>query len=270
MNKHIVKDFENKPKTSANFFVNLFCCVLFFAVMYWLRWFFPQEKTIHLVLIGLIVSVAPLWLYDLLGLKVYERPSTGLTKPGEMNFQRLILKLIGLYFTYFVILIFYKLNSFYYVSAKAIDFYGNFFSVLYEWGPFFILISAFYFWIVDRRQKNPYDEYWQMGCFLTGRFKEVKGVVLKEYVKGWFIKAFFIPLMFGLLVIYVDIVLQARWDGASFVPLYNQFLDVFYAVDILFGVLGYVLALRLLDTHIQSTEPTVLGWFVCLACYSPF
>jgi isoprenylcysteine carboxyl methyltransferase (ICMT) family protein YpbQ len=238
--------------------------------MYWLRWFFPQEKTIHLVLIGLIVSVAPLWLYDLLGLKVYERPSTGLTKPGEMNFQRLILKLIGLYFTYFVILIFYKLNSFYYVSAKAIDFYGNFFSVLYEWGPFFILISAFYFWIVDRRQKNPYDEYWQMGCFLTGRFKEVKGVVLKEYVKGWFIKAFFIPLMFGLLVIYVDIVLQARWDGASFVPLYNQFLDVFYAVDILFGVLGYVLALRLLDTHIQSTEPTVLGWFVCLACYSPF
>jgi protein-S-isoprenylcysteine O-methyltransferase Ste14 len=103
-----------------------------------------------------------------------------------------------------------------------------------------------------------------------GRLKEVNGVVLQEYARAWFIKALFIPIMFGLLITYVDVVLQWQWDGASFMPLYNHLLDIFYAVDILFAVLGYILALRFLDTHIQSTEPTVLGWAVCLACYSPF
>ena len=271
MNKHIVKNFENPPATSANFLLNLACCVLFFVAMHLLRYFFPHDETLRLVLIGLIITAIPLWLYDLFYLKVYKRPSAGLLiKSGETNLQRLVFKLIGLYFTYLVILIFYKFNPVYYISDKAANFYGVFFCIFYKWGPLFLLISTFYFWMIDRRQKDPYDEYWQMGCLLMGRLKEVNGVVLQEYARAWFIKAFFVPFMFALLVTYADSILQWRWDGASLMPLYNHLLDMFYAVDILFGVLGYILALRLLDTHIQSTEPTVLGWLVCLACYSPF
>jgi protein-S-isoprenylcysteine O-methyltransferase Ste14 len=33
---------------------------------------------------------------------------------------------------------------------------------------------------------------------------------------------------------------------------------------------GYLATLRLTDTHIRSTEPTLLGWVVALACYQPF
>jgi hypothetical protein len=266
-----VRNFENQPKTSANFLLNLSCCVLFFLVMYWLRCLFPHDATIHLVLIGLIIAVIPLWLYDLVYLKVYNRPSTGLiTKPGKTNLQRLVLKLIGLYFTYLVILIFYKFNPVFYVTEKAVHSYGAFLGVLTQWGPFLLAFSAFYFWMVDRRQKDPYDEYWQVGCLLTGRWKDVNAVVLQEYVRVWFIKAFFLPVMFALLITYADSIMQWHWDSSAFMPLYNHLLDLFYAVDIFFGVMGYVLTLRFLDTHIQSTEPTILGWAVCLACYSPF
>jgi protein-S-isoprenylcysteine O-methyltransferase Ste14 len=43
-----------------------------------------------------------------------------------------------------------------------------------------------------------------------------------------------------------------------------------YTVDLLFCVVGYVLTVRVLDSHIRSTEPTVLGWVVALVCYQPF
>jgi protein-S-isoprenylcysteine O-methyltransferase Ste14 len=36
------------------------------------------------------------------------------------------------------------------------------------------------------------------------------------------------------------------------------------------GSLGYLLTFRLLDSHIRSTDPTTLGWLVCLVCYVPF
>lgn len=240
-------------------------------MVYWLRSLLPQTTTAHVVLIALAISLFPLWFYDLFYLKVYKRPSAGLSeKPGKTNRQRLVLKLIALYFTFLVVLIFYKFNPVYYLSERAVGFYGSFFEILHAAGPFILLGSAVYFWFVDRRQRDPYDEYWQLGCFLTGRFKETNSIVLFEFAKSWFIKAFFLPFMFGFLVEYVHMISQWRWDGVTFLPIYDHLLNLFYAVDILFGVMSYVLTLRLLDTHIQSTEPTIIGWAVCLACYSPF
>src|ERR1700756_1282274 len=37
-----------------------------------------------------------------------------------------------------------------------------------------------------------------------------------------------------------------------------------------FGALGYLLTLRIADTHLRSTEPTVFGWVIALVCYPPF
>jgi protein-S-isoprenylcysteine O-methyltransferase Ste14 len=33
---------------------------------------------------------------------------------------------------------------------------------------------------------------------------------------------------------------------------------------------GYLCTLRLFNCHIRSTEPTLKGWVVCIACYPPF
>lgn len=77
--------------------------------------------------------------------------------------------------------------------------------------------------------------------------------------------------MFALLVQYLNIIFSFDWRiSFSFFALYNHVLNIFYAFDILYGVLGYILTLRIIDTHVQSTEPTILGWLACLACYHPF
>lgn len=267
----MVKNSPNIPETSANFWLNLVSCALFFCAVDWLKDLFPQWGTVPLVLAGLLAAVFPLWIYDLLVVRVGLRPSTGLKETNsQADLKRVVIKLIGLYATFLVILLIYKFNPVYYVSQNAVNFYGSFLSLISRCTPYILIGSAVYFWIVDRRQKDPYDEYWQVGCLLTGRFKEVNRIVLAEYGRSWFIKAFFTPFMFGLLVSYADALHGWSWDGKSFMPLYDHLLDIFYAVDILFGVMGYVLALRILNTHIQSTEPTLLGWVSCLACYSPF
>jgi protein-S-isoprenylcysteine O-methyltransferase Ste14 len=55
---------------------------------------------------------------------------------------------------------------------------------------------------------------------------------------------------------------------------FSEFYDWFYQnlflVDTLFCVVGYILTLRLLDSHIRSSEPTAFGWVICLMCYQPF
>lgn len=43
-----------------------------------------------------------------------------------------------------------------------------------------------------------------------------------------------------------------------------------YLVDVALAVLGYIVALRLFDTHVRSADPTLSGWVVALACYPPF
>lgn len=262
---------DSLPKTSSSFWINLYSCVLFFISAGFLGVILPSTGIIDRVLLSLLIAVIPLWVYDLLCLHVHKRASTGLSpSAGQGDLKRLVVKLIGLYGTFLVILVFYKFNPVYYTSPNAARFYGAFFSVIERGAPWIFLVSVLYFWFIDRRQKNPYDEYWQAGCLLTGNFKQVHSVVLAEYAKSWFIKAFFAPFMFGLLVDYVQTLELWIVNGVTFLGIYDHLLDIFYAVDIFFGVLGYVLALRILDTHIQSTEPTVLGWWSCLACYSPF
>jgi protein-S-isoprenylcysteine O-methyltransferase Ste14 len=43
-----------------------------------------------------------------------------------------------------------------------------------------------------------------------------------------------------------------------------------YFLDVIIAVAGYTLTLKLFDTHIRSTEPTLGGWLAALACYPPF
>ncbi len=42
------------------------------------------------------------------------------------------------------------------------------------------------------------------------------------------------------------------------------------AADVVYSATGYATSVRLLDTHVESSEPTVAGWLVALVCYEPF
>lgn len=259
------------PDSASNYRVNLFCLLFFFALMYYLHNHFPQLEYVHLAVMCLLATVIPIWLYEFFGSRVHKRPSTGLILTSRsINKQRIIIKLIGLYGTFLIILVLYRLIPLYHETPRAIEFHKAFFDFLKIITPWIIVLSPVYFWFVDPKQKDPCDGYWHAGCLLTGRFKDVNLIVLKEHALIWFIKAFFTPIMFATLVLYMKDMLSADWQNISFLTVYGFLLTLFYAVDVIYGVLGYVLTLRISDTHIQSTEPTLLGWYVCLACYYPF
>jgi len=259
------------PPSSSNFRFNLLALVLFFLVFAGLIKFFPHYNRVFLTVVSLLALTLILWIFDFCGPKVYLRPSTRLTRPGALDPDRYLTKLTGLFTTFGVILFLYWANPFYRDSPRAIQFYGGFFSVVQMLGPWLIALSVFYFAYIDRRQKEPYDTYWHMGCLLLGRWKQVKAIYIQEHARVWFIKAFFAPFMFGLLIDYLGLVFSFdAKNGVSFLAGYNHLLNVFYSFDVLYGFLGYFLTLRLTDTHIQSTEPKLLGWLACLACYHPF
>ena len=255
------------PDSSSNYWVNLVCLLFFFGPMFFLHRAFPQMETIHLTTICLLATVIPLGLNDFLSVGVHRRSSAGLlVQPGNVNKERLVIKLVGLYGTFAIIFFYYHLI---YTFFNA-TYLKTFCDLLAFSSPWIIILCFIYFREVDRRQKDPYDEYWHMGCFLIGRFNEVNPIILKEYARAWFIKGFFIPYVFVILVRYVEILFSFHWENISFFSFYNYLLNLFYTMDIIYGVLGYILTCRLLDTHIRSTDSTISGWLVCLICYGPF
>ncbi len=277
MNNQKAGSVKSLASSSSNYLINLFCLIFFFATMFFLHRKFPQMGAVLLTIICLLAVALPLWLYDFLHLKVHKRPSTGLrVQRGKINRQRVFIKLIGLHGTFLIILLLYHFNPTYRASPNAETFYNTFFDFLNFLAPWIVILSFVYFWQIDQWQEDPYDGYWHMGCLLTGRYKDVNPVILKEHTRVWFIKGFFTPFMFALLVAYVNELLSFDWQLCwrnwpySFLLMYNYLIALCYTFDVIYHVLGYILTFRLWDTHIRSTEPTLLGWVVCLACYSPF
>ena len=51
---------------------------------------------------------------------------------------------------------------------------------------------------------------------------------------------------------------------------YDLLYRLTFLADAGIGTLGYIMSFRLTDTHIRSSEPTLLGWVVAVGCYEPF
>ena len=104
------------------------------------------------------------------------------------------------------------------------------------------------------------------------RLDGVDAGVLSQHLLGWLVKLFFLPLMFTYLS---DKVAWYRtYDFSLLFDSFKNFFDFAYAtifhVDLLVAVAGYACTFRATDSHIRSTEPTLLGWAVAIMCYQPF
>lgn len=137
--------------------------------------------------------------------------------------------------------------------------------------PGLVVISPLYISWVDRRQVEPDDAYAQLGALLGGR-RPQSWAPLLAHGRAWVVKGFFLPLMF----VFLANSLRSVWAIEALPPLdrfdlyFEHLMDLFYLIDVLIAVIGYGLTLRVLDTQVRSTEPTVAGWVVCLVCYPPF
>jgi len=213
------------------------------------------------------VTAATIFLVDLAWGKVYRRSSTGLDPDRDRpSWGRTLTKFAGLIGSLAFVGFLYWLFPEYHGK-----FYERYFEMLRVLLPPWIALALPYFFLIDRRMCQPRDGYWQMGRIVTFQWQEVDTKVLGQHLLGWLIKGFFLPLMFTYFCNDLTKFLATDFSQFTAFKFWFDFLFEFaYFIDVGLVSMGYLLSLRLTDTHFRSAEPTMLGWAVALACYEPF
>ena len=224
------------------------------------------------VMIGcLLAMAAPIGIVDILWNKVYRRRSAGLgnggAEPLAAHLQRVAIKLLGLWLTLALIAL-----AYWALPEYGGDFYAPFFDLVTLIGPAFALGSIPYFLLVDRRMSKPRDGYWLAGRLLLGLLPAgpEERDTLKHFALGWAIKAFFLPLMTVFLFGNIQWMIDNDLGQALSPDAFGWWLRLAFFIDVAFATIGYMLTLRLLDNHIRSANPLLLGWVVAIICYPPF
>ena len=218
-----------------------------------------------LFLIG--VTTGAIFLVDIFWQKVHCRPSTGMGPSiYDPSWRRSLTKFAGLLASMGFVAFFYWLFPEYHGA-----YYDHYYAMLRAVLPPWLLLALPYFYLIDSRMQKPHDGYWHMGKLATFHWGEMDRRALVQHLLGWLIKGFFLPLMFtymcddlGKLIAYDFTLLTSPK------PWFDFLYDSFCLIDVGLMSLGYMMTLRLTDTHFRSAEPTMLGWVVALVCYEPF
>ena len=224
---------------------------------------------IHLkAMIIVAATAAAMIAVDTLCFRTYRNPSTGVQSGPvrKLHLERVARKLIGLIVTLAILAAIYWI-----VPEYRRDFYAPYWSALSIAMPVLLAAAPFYIAYVDRRQQEPEDVYAEIGALILTGTLPTEMNRLRQHTLGWAVKGFFLPLMFTYSCATLGSLFASLGEPQPF-----QFLrwhavatDILFMVDVLIAVVGYVFTLRLIDNHIRSTEPTLFGWLVCLACYPP-
>ncbi len=223
-----------------------------------------------LAIFCLLAYAVPIIILEWKILKTFSKTSTGLNFSKSANFldlKRITTKLLGLYATLFFVGFIYWIFPHY---AETI--YHHYFSLLKTVLPVIAGLSVPYFIIVDRYMLEPNDAYWEVGQLCLLNFEAVNHRLLLQHALAWLVKLFFLPLMFTY---FFDLVLYFQATSLASVKIsFLHFFDFAFKfliyIDLLIGTVGYILTLRIFDSHVRTTEPSFLGWFVVLQCYPPF
>ncbi len=255
------------PPTSATHFG--LCLLVLVGALATLVALHETKLAIEDKVLLMCASVAvPMILLEVVGRRVHRRASTGLDwdKGFSPSLGRTVVKLLGLALTIAPFAIAYWAFSNYHEPL-----FDPFYALLRRWWRVLAGLVPVYFFAVDGLMKDPEDTYWQLGMLLLGRTQQLEAAEIGNHYRGWLVKAFFFPFMFAWLG---DSTRNLMGFDASTLSLHNMPFDIgrdlVYFVDLLFCTVGYALSLRIIDTHIRTAEPTILGWSVALFCYPPF
>ncbi len=204
-----------------------------------------------------------IFLPDLLWRKIHRR---NIGPAGAGNMRRSLVKLAGLLGAMSMIALLYWLFPEYHGS-----FYSNYWVMLMIILPAWLGSALPYIYWVDRRLAQPHDSLWQTGRFFLLQWDGLKFPVVGQYLLGWLVKGYFLPLMFIYLCDDLDGMLHYDFHKVrNFSSAYDFLYDAFYFVDVGMISMTYIMTLKLTDTHIRSSEPSGFGWMVALFCYQPF
>lgn len=226
----------------------------------------PLPDIALLALLVMAANALGVFVPDLAWQRVQRRALVPRAAPG--NWPRVFTKGLGLLGCLGAIALCYRLLPEY----ASGDFYRQYFQALRWLLPPWLLVALPYLWWVDRRLALPEDALWQLGRALLGRWRDVRWPEVGQYLLGWLVKAFFLPLMFTYFC--NDLHRMLHYEPAAvfagFAGLYEFLYFALFFIDVALVSMTYLCSLRLADTHIRSTEPTLLGWVVAIACYEPF
>jgi hypothetical protein len=224
----------------------------------------PTGQITYLALIVMAAAAAGIFVPDLLWQKVQTR---ALVEPGAGNWSRTLTKFVGLLGSMGAIALLYWL----FPEYGPVGFYSNYWLALRFLLPLWALLALPYLYFVDQRVPEPRDALWQMGRLVLLQWRDVSLPVVGQYLLGWLVKGFFLPLMFTYFcgnldkLLHYDLKLLNGFGGY-----FDWAYFTLYFIDVALVSMTYLMSLKLTDTHLRSTEPTAFGWLVALVCYEPF
>lgn len=225
----------------------------------------PNAALMAMALTGLAMAA-----WSVLVEKVHRNPSTGIDwarpRPLAAVIEVSIVKLAGLWITWFLLAAAYWLGRWYWQGQYlfAMD------VLAYAIAPLVVLSVPYVLWL-DRYLVEPRDSCWHFGALLTGS-QGWSGEEVKKHWRAWFIKGFFGAFMISILPAGFATVVQADVGAilADPVRLGVWLFELLFLIDVQIGTVGYLLTLRPLDAHIRSGNPFLGGWVAALICYPPF
>ena len=260
---------QNLPKSVTSIWIGLVGLTGFMVATYLIR-IYQIDMYTGGVIAGAALAV-PIILFELIGLKTFRRPTTGLDfgHRHTLNVKRVLIKLLGLYVTLALVACIYLI-----IPEYRDGYYWPYWRFVKYLAAVIVVGSIPYFFILDMYLVEPEESYWKVGMIALGRWKEIDFGGLKSHFLGWLVKLFFLPLMYVALcgnISYMNgspfpMVIQQR----NFISFYDYMYNFIFTVDLVFVFVGYILTLRIFDSHIRSVEPSFLGWYVALQCYKPF
>ena len=221
-----------------------------------------------LALLATLIASMALW--SILVERVHLNPTTGLDfsspRPLSDTLATTTVKLAGLYATWAVIaLLYFSIRTYRYSD------YDLYFGVLIGLGPLIVTAAIPYVFYVDRYMREPHDTLWHAGRWVLNR-KDADPAMLREHVRSWTIKAFFLALMFSGTPSQMGFVTNVSMADVVADPVSFALwaIELMFLFDVTFALIGYVVTSRLLDAHIRSSNPYVSAWVFALVCYPPF
>ncbi len=203
--------------------------------------------------------------------KSHKRATTGLdlriNRPASEIIPITVTKTIGLGITFAIIGALYCTIETYSHDRYRLFLIFGVVTVSIVW-----FISPLYIYLTSKHMREPKDELWHFAKFVCLQHAVVDFDKVKAHCLAWAVKAFFLAFMVSVLPATVNGIIN--FDPlvifASPVNCILFLVKVTFLADVCLGTLGYILTLRVLDSHIRSTNPFVFGWVAALICYPPF
>jgi hypothetical protein len=228
----------------------------------------PFQDIAHRALVVMACTALGVFVPDLLWQHVDRRALVPAARAASRSWPRVLTKFAGLLGSVGFVALLYRLFPEY---RGQPSFYAHYWAALAVLLPIWAVLALPYLYMVDRRLARPEDSLWQMGRLVCCRWRGLSGRVIGQHLLGWLVKGYFLPLMFTYFCDNLDQFLNYdRHRLSNFIGVFDWAFFTLYFIDVGLVSMTYLMSLKLTDTHIRSTEPTMLGWAAALVCYEPF